>query len=1231
MRVIETEGEGDDTDQLFYDPPIAAPAAHSGTPVLIPLRRSPRPTKKIRMLNVLSLGDIEYAKSIQNVIIEELKQSAVAKKSFALSKTKGITADKKTAAHKKVIVAKKAAQKAEEKVGSIWSSVAGTPSPPVGAIMSPLNNLETRLKKDIAPDALAKFIKRLIILDSLHDFDKSRKNYNYNNKMRKYIANTYCSKVIPAPAIADYTTTDPGNSDAMEADLNMLNIILSDLEKSIVPYLIGTLPSILSDPVRIRLEQIETRLNKIDKSIYDKQSVSIDVGASKDANNLHIFIDKFLLGNIAAPMLYLNIDGYPNTIVTNTLEKFKSDTRQYNQILTPQNVFDSSTSSTSHFKSADRITFIKDDQILTRSDINIGYYNYDIKRKPGTNPILSGLHTWCNVDVIPKDAAAAGAGAGSPPPVATLSLDSFHRNGTSVASIGSYVKNVLDTVISDDTNDFTAAQKTAISKKINEVELGMDSLLLGPILKQISKTQRYIETLLDQKYGGDSGQYNAVYHLNMKGIPTIFATMDTYAAHMAALQGIPTILGLPSSIILFKGTNYTPNNKEQYKNIIFRSIAKINTIFLQINYITSLNLSRSTLYKLIKNIKDNIDGWIFADRRWINLKSWHELLIKLKALDIASYLIKKHNEIAALKGEITVLQESIEGAILGAAVDRSDGYNIIITDATLDALTEEQLRALADVLKTKTNKLDTLISNAKIDGTPVIKYKEIAESNKFIFGEKPVEFFKEGSTINKLSSLNYDIEILLNSEYARPVDIYMKSEATPFSTCEFAIDKYLNTFINAEFSNILPGGASHISNIKTAIMNRNIGQLTGVYDTIRPTIMASISALFSEADSAAAGAAGADAMLLEGHGGYHGGMTLTAAAAPPAVAPLPKGKFPAGSYKPTQIKKQGPKTQSQPAQEEPTAYAKSVLEIMKGIAECFTTIKEQFPQIKLEAYTIPADNDFYTPNHAAIQNDMITTAFHTILQGAYNIDRNIPEVVESVYAEYKNKWLDMIDELEAQVDSEERAKICEPLTAYFRNETKGAEKPLLDVLAYIYYVAQVDRRIYRLYKKKGAEDGIINVFGMNFTQDTAAVTESNIGEYIKTIASAAKNADDAAHAAEMLSIDTGLERAVYIPEGLPILINPITGDITPEGEEIFKRADAGQNIEDILRGIGMAPTNTYGVDKAMRALFGNKKKSRKNQINHAKAVLGLTKKGGAKRRITRKKWSGNKRASRKKA
>lgn len=1044
------------------------------------------------------------------------------------------------------------------------SPPAKAPSPPIliapSDLKTPYRNLHTRLSANIPAADVDKFINFLIILDSLHDFAKPRSGYSYHVEMRKHIANSYVSKYLGKPYSA------ATNETTMINDLLRKNIKLSSLEENVVNYLTNTLPSLLNPPIGIELTTIDGHFDKINRTIYDKPSVKISVGDKKNSANLHLFIDKFLMGNIISPTIYVTIDGYPNSIITTTLEKYVTDSRTYYQAITPQNVLDSSTTSTTHFGSAARMNYVRKDQILTRSDITVGTFNYDININDTYNPPYGGLYNWFYVNVTKK---ADGLTVGK------LLLDAVHLNGTSVRSIGEYIR-ALDGAGPGATN---AQIKAAIADV--EAAADMKSLLLGTILEKTARPAEFIDTALDQKYGGDSGQYNAAYWLNMKGIPTIFATADTYAAHMAVLQGVPTILGLPSSILLIKGSNYTPDETEQYKNSIFRSIAKLNTIFNQLNFIIKLDISGSPLNSLLQNILVNLPTWTFSKTRWPAVKEWHEALIKLRAIDIAFYLVEKHRE---LKGLIGGIKKQLAAflAPVGEIGERS-GININISNSKLNSLNKDSLKGLADHFSGIVGALNSVIAGSDIIDVTLTKY---SPTGNFIFGDKHIAFFVAGSTVKKIPTFAYDIDLFTQSASVSPVEKWL-GDRGPLELCEVVLDRYIDTIISRELVAEIGG------EVKRAFASKDLAGLGAFTDAIIGRVIQML-------------------------GGTVGGGLLVAPGAQPMATTVVKGQ---PSYKPRKL-----------VPDAPTKYAKDVLAALETIIDGFKNVADM-----LEFYPMPEPVDeIYVPDYAATQFDAVIRTVKQIFEQAYTVSQESNEtLLHSAYIDIKEKWQDLVGELTSQAESADRLAICAPLTDYFAQHAKMSQ-PLLDALAYIYYIALVDKRVYRLYNDN------LNLYDMALTWDTAPVTESNVGSYIATVAKLAANEAEVARVAGILSFHTGLPTPPFIPADVPAFFDPLTGaelssarsallasqpltgEATEEGRAIIAEAEAEAKASPAKE-----ETKEEGLTSEITKFLGNlglkggAKKSR-----HRKTAATRRKQ---KRRVTRKKWPGNKCASRRRA
>ena len=990
------------------------------------------------------------------------------------------------------------------------------------AINTPYANLAARLAANIPAADVDKFITFLILIDSLHDFAKPRSGYSYHAQMRKHIANSYASNYLGKPYNA------AANEASMIADLQTKNIKLSSLEENTVEYLTTTLPALLSPPIGIDLAQIDKKFDKINRSIYDKPAIRIEVGDAKDSANLHKFIDIFLMGNIIAPTIYVTIDGYPNTIVTTTLEKYVSDSRTYFQIITPQNVLDSSTTSTTHFGSAERMNYVRKDHILSKSDITAGTFNYDINIHDAENPPYTGLYRWFDIDVTKKAGDTA---------VGKLALDAGHPNGTSVRSIGEYIR-ALDTAGPAATN---AQIKAAIAGV--EAAPDMKSLLLGKILEKTARPAEFIDTALDQKYGGDSGQYNAAYWLNMKGIPTIFATADIYAAHMAALQGVPTILGLPSSILLIKGSNYTPDETEQYKNSIFRSIAKLNTIFNQLNFIIGLDISGSPLNLLLQNIMTNISTWTFSKTRWPAVKEWHEALIKLRAADIAFYLIEKHINLKDLIGNIKELLAAFLKPVGEIGDITRSGVNINISNSKLNSLNKDSLKGLADHFAEIIGALNSVMTASDIIDVTLTKY---SPTGNFIFGDKHVVFFGEGSTVKKIPTFAYDIDLFTQSVNVGPVGKWL-GDRGPFELCEVVLDRYIDTLIsrglNAEIS----------TKVKNAFTSKNLSVISVFTNDIIGRLRDKI-------------------------GGTSGGGLLVAPGRQPDVSSRAiKGQ---PSYKPRKIA--------------PTKYAKDVAAALEVIVDGFKNVADM-----LEFYPMPEpEDDMYAPDYAVTQFDAVTLAVRQLFEQAYAVSQESDEsLLRSAYAEFRGKWQDLVGELEAQAGVADRLALCSPLTDYFAQHATLSQ-PLLDALAYTYYVSLVDQRVYRLYGNS------LDLYGMKLSWETAPIGESNVGSYIATVARLAADEGEVARVAGILSLHSGLPTPPFIPAEVPAFFDPLTGaelsstrSALPASRQLTG-AETGEGLAEAKPATDLTGEITEFLGKL--GLKGGARKSRKRRITHHK-------------------------------
>lgn len=1046
---------GDDTAEAVEYVPLAAEA---GAPPVLQLRRSPR------------LVAQEVAAAAPGVTLSGKKRRAEEPAGSVTSIASAST--KKPSSIKKVPV----------------KSAAAKPAVPASVLKTPHANLATRLSANIRAEKISEFITFLILIDSLHDFAKPRSGYSYHAQMRKHIANSYAKKLFGK----DYS--DPANEASMINDLQIRGIKLSSLEENTVNYLTATLPALLSPPVEIDLSLIDRNFDKINSTIYDKPAVRIYVGEEKNSENLHLFIDKFLMGNIIAPTIYVTIDGYPNTIVTTTLEKYESESRSYYQIITPQNVLDSSTTSTTHFGSAARMNYVREDKILTRSDITAGTFNYDINIHNDDNPPNRGLYKWFDVTVSRKSDGTA---------VGRLALDAAHSNGTSVRSIGEYIR-ALDGAGPGATN---AQIKAAIAGV--EAAADMKSLLLGTILEKTARPAEFIDTALDQKYGGDSGQYNAAYWLNMKGIPTIFATADTYAAHMAALQGIPTILGLPSSILLIKGSNYTPDETEQYKNSIFRSIAKLNTIFNQLNFIIELDISGSPLNSLLQNILVNLATWSFTSTRWLAIKGWHEALIKLRAIDIAYYLVKKHIELKGLIGGIKGLLTAFLAPV--GLIGEHNGVNINISNSKLNSLNKDSLKGLADHFSGIVGALNSVIAGSDIIDVTLTKY---SPTGNFIFGDKHIAFFGGGSTVKKIPTFAYDIDLFTQSVSVSPVEKWL-GDRGPLELCEVVLDKYIDTIISRELVAEIGG------EVKRAFASKDLAGLGAFTDAIIGRVIQML-------------------------GGTAGGGLLVAPGAQPMATTVVKGQ---PSYKPRKL-----------VPDVPTKYAKDVLAALETIIGGFKNVADM-----LEFHPMPApEDDIYVPDYAATQFDAVIRTVKQIFERAYAVSQESDEtLLRSAYFEIKGKWQDLIGELEGQTEAADRLALCAPLTEFFAQHANFSRE-LIDALAYIYYVALVDQRVYRLYDDK------LSLYGMELTWEGAPVVESNVGSYIATVARLAADEGEVGRVSGIVSLHSGLPVFPFIPAEVTAFFDPLTGaELSSALAETKPATDLTGEITEFLGKLGL--------------------------------------------------------------
>lgn len=1043
---------------------------------------------------------------------------------------------------------------------------------------SPYENLKQRLRADMTGKE-DKFIKLLILIDSLHDFAKARDGYSYNAQMRKHIANSYASKYSGKPY------SNAANEATMLADLKSAGISFTNFEDNVIKFLRKNLSSLLSTPVDIDLSTIDSKFATIDAKIYTKPIVEINVEDAIDSTNLHRFIDKFLLGNIVSPAINVTIDGYPNRIVTTTLEKHSDPARTYYQIITPQNVLDSSTTSTTHFSVPERMKYTRIEHVLQRSDVTIGTFNYDIDINRPNNPPLSGLYKWFKVNVTRKIGGAL---------IDTLQLDAAHPNGTSVRSIGEYVK-------AQDSAQTSVALSAAIAAV--ETEPNMKSLKLGTLLMKTSRPEEYIDTALDQKYGGDSGQYNAAYWLNIKGIPTIFATADKYAAYMAAIQGVPTILGLPSSIILFKGSNYKPSEKEQYKTSIFNNIAKLNSIFTQLESIRTLDIAGTTLNSLYHNIIVNIGTWKFKSQ-WKASGPWYELLIKLRAIDILKYLIEKRRKLDEVRAGIDTVLASFIGSV--PPDSRINGINIVINDGIIDGMSITDLRQLDIQFKSIVDQLNGIIAGSGIIDESVIQFNSDA-ANKFIFGNTSKIFFTADSTVGKIEQFNYNKDLYDKSAYITDINNWLKSAAGGatagaaepiFELCKQKLENYVATFLNTDFVDV--------SIIIGAFENRN-------KDVLEAYVTQKIMSVLNPPAGAAT----------------HGGSLLGIAIPGPNPQKMPKSalsgpnpqKMPKGSYKPKLLK-----LEPNPQEESLSQYATSALKVYELIAEAFKNIPG------IEIHPIPdVIESISKPNFAAEYIGLVINTFQTILRGSYEVSQETDEtILKSRYDDFKTMWLNLIGNLESQTESESTIAICAPLTDYFKQNEYS--KTLLDAFAYFYYVAFVDQRIFRLY------DGEFTVFGITLTNDTVKITDSNIGAYIAALAAASETA--VSQLAEHLSFHTGAPVLPFIPGDVPAFFDPLTGaelssarsallasqpltgEATEEGQAIIAEAEAkAAPAKEETKEEGLTSEITNFLEQL--GLKGGARKSR-----HRKTVATRRKQ---KRRVTRKKWPGNKRASRRRA
>jgi hypothetical protein len=165
----------------------------------------------------------------------------------------------------------------------------------------------------------------------------------------------------------------------------------------------------------------------------------------------------------------------------------------------------------------------------------------------------------------------------------------------------------------------------------------------------------------------------------------------------------------------------------------------------------------------------------------------------------------------------------------------------------------------------------------------------------------------------------------------------------------------------------------------------------------------------------------------------------------------------------------------------PTKYAKDVLAALEVIMDGFKNVADM-----LEFYPMPEPEDeIYVPDYAATQFDAVIRTVKQIFEQAYSVSQESDEMLlRSVYVELREKWQDLIGELEAQAESADRLALCAPLTEFFAQHTEFSRE-LIDALAYIYYVALVDQRVYRLYDDK------LSLYGMELTWEGAPVVESN--------------------------------------------------------------------------------------------------------------------------------------------